>query len=345
MRIRNAGRGTRPITWRHLAAAAGAAAFALTLAFTASAFRIFPAGAGSDWFWYEDGLERLLDARPLYDPLVTTVPYTSADPALKFVYATIPPYFVTLISPLLLIPEEARQLVWVLVSAIVVAGAYVIAWPRRDPLLGAFVAGIGSILLVGLFFELYGANHNSLVAMGVALALVAANPIVIGAGLVLAGTKALPAIALGLWLIARGQWRGLGWGIALVAGLMLPVLLLEGPGVIVDYLWSSALATASDVGNYSPFHNLGLPPAVGVAVWLVLTVVILAFRRDVVAGALCVLASLLAIPNLWAHYVPVAVAAALAAVAVAVGGGDAANRAGLISLVRRGAATVPRTDP
>jgi hypothetical protein len=335
--------GTVRIRWRVLAAVAGATGFALTLIFTASVFRISPESAGRDWLWYEDGLERLVDDRPLYDRSVTTVPYTSADPALEGVYATIPPYFVALISPFLLIPEEARQLVWILVSATAVAAAYVIAWPLQAPLLGSFVAGVGSILLLGLCFELYDANHNSLVALGVALGLVAANPILIGVGLVLAGTKAVPAIALGLWLIARRQWRALGWGIAMVAGLMLPVLLLEGPGVIVDYLRSSTLAIPADPGNFSPIHNLGLPPAAGVAAWLALTALILASRRDVLAGALCVLASLLAIPNLWSHWIPVVVVAALAVMAV--DGVTDADRVGRVRFARRGAATAPRTDP
>lgn len=299
---------------RQVPAIIGGVALAVAAVLGWMLFTSQSAAIGHDWYWYADGAGRLLDSRPLYDPLVTSGPYDSYDAEHLYVFAPLPPYLAVLAVPFLALPGDVQTIAWTIGNAAAIAAAVWLTFPRRAPGLGLLIVGAGAIVGLGLVQALFSANHNGWVALGVALALTSRRPALVGLGLLLAGTKVIPAIALGAWLLARGDWRALVWAAALVAAATLPAIVLEGPAVLLDSFLSMFFAIRVDLHNISPVQALGLPTSAGILAAAAIILTVLWWRRDVTAGAVVVVASMLAIPNLWVHWLIVPMVAALAIV-------------------------------
>jgi Glycosyltransferase family 87 len=281
-------------------------------------------GAGFDWYWYQDGLQRLADDRPLYDPILLSGPYDPYDQAHLFVFTLIPPSALPLLAPMQLVPEPFRLSAWLLVMAGVLAAALALVWPTRLALTWQ-IALLGFVLLAGsgILAQLYWANLNAVVALGVALVwrgIRDRHDWFVTIGLVLIAVKVTPAICIGLWVLGSRGPRPILVAVGIVGVLALPAVLAEGPHVLGDFVRSGLnLGQSTEAVNIAP--SLALRPILGergaivvTAVAGILAAIYAAVRAPARPAGLFVatLAGGFLIPGLWVHWLTGPIVAALA---------------------------------
>ncbi len=281
-------------------------------------------GAGFDWYWYQDGLQRLANDRPLYDPILLSGPYDPYDPAHLFVFTLIPPSALPLMAPMELVPEPIRLSAWLLVMAGALAAALAMVWPRRLALTWQ-IALLGIVMLLGsgVLAQLYWANLNAVVALGVALVwrgIRGRHDGLVAIGLVLIAVKVTPAICIGLWVLGSRGPRPILAAAGVLALLTLPAVLLEGPLVLADFVRSGLnLSQSTDTLNIAP--SLALRRILGERAAVLITAVagilaaIYAAVRDPARPAglfVATLAGGFLIPALWVHWLTGPIVAALA---------------------------------
>ncbi len=294
---------------------------------------------GSDWRWLQDGLDRLAAGLPLNRPEYVTAPFsqaTGSDGAPTYTWSLHPPYNASLVAALLLVPAGIREGAWAGLMAVALAGAVLLAWPRRlwwgtSLLLAA--AALGPPLYgpsIGLVDQLHFANPNALVLLGLALAWWGrrrasgrAAIALVATGVVLAAVKIVPAMGLAAWLLAAREGRGVVargslLAAAVLIALTLPVLLLD-PGVIGDTIAVQLnVVPLANATNLAPSAWLAPLLGTGAAAWisrgvgLGLMGFVLARRLDGPGGfVLAATAPLLVTPQLWAHWFLLPILAAL----------------------------------
>lgn len=299
---------------------------------------------GSDWRWLADGLARLAAGQPLNHPEYVAAPFSQLVGGPAFTWSLHPPYNATLVAPLLLLPQAAREPAWACLMALALAAAVALAWPRRlwwgtQLLVGAAVLGpplVGPS--VGLVDQLHFANPNALVLLGLSLAWwgrsraraadegARLGMALMAAGLVLAAAKIVPAIGLAAWLLAaRAEGRrtaraAVAAAVLVLVALTIPVLLLD-PGVLGDTI-AVQLNLVPWPGETNLAPGVRLAPFLGAAAatWLSRLVaagllgLVLARRLDGPGGfVLVAIAPLLLTPQLWAHWFLVPILAGLLA--------------------------------
>lgn len=272
------------------------------------------AGSGADWLWYENGLERLTGHLPIYDQTLFAAPYIPYDATHLNRFALIPPFGLTLMTPMLLLSEGARQAAWSVLMAAFLAGAFALVWPRRlSPALQLALVGLvitaGSAVLAQVFW----ANANALVAFGIALVwrgVRARSDFIVALGLTLAAIKITPAICLVPWVFASRGPRPIVGALAVAGLLTLPLLAADGPALFVGFIQSGLNALQpTDPINIAP--SLLLRPALGerpavliMAVVGLIAALVAGFRgRGRALGLFtAAMASGFMIPGLWIHW-------------------------------------------
>ena len=242
-----------------------------------------PARLFEDWRWYGDGAARLMTGQRLYDPVFLQGPYDQADPAVMGKFNQWPALAVALVPFQAAIPEQARELVWGLLMAVMLVLAFALVWPRgAHPLTGAAL-----VLIVAVapptWLAFRTANLACAVALGVTLTIVGhrrRSAGLMAAGLLLAGIgKLIPAVPLALWLIVRHrEWRPIGYAVIAGGALTAIAVYLQGPSAISDFVTTSAgQLPLAEWTNVAPAYllapllgSLAMPLSIAVALALAL---------------------------------------------------------------------------
>jgi len=239
--------------------------------------------------WYATALPRLFSDVPLYPP-DKLVPHEISFPP----YWNQPPT-TALFSLLLLLPGD--RWTWGLIMAAFVLVGLGILWPRPGP--GA-VFLLVPVLLVWLPVPsaLAWANINALV-FGL-LAVAWRFPRTAGWAIgIAAAAKLVPIIAVA-WLIGRRDWRGVGIALGVFVAATAVIVAWKGPSTLSDFvvLRLNEVTPPGDRPRWNPVELLNLPDWVA----YVSAAVIAAFAIRRASLSLAIVAMLVSVPALHAHY-------------------------------------------
>jgi hypothetical protein len=210
----------------------------------------------------------------LYDQQVEHAQHLSLLPAgtvINLPFIT-PPTSALLALPLTLLDPGTAFRVWSLIELILLALAVWIAiragpWPSSSGHSPRVATALMALAAGGTYAFLILGQIDGVAALGLAAAYMAwrkDRPAQAGfwMALAFAATKPHLAIGLGVWLIARRDWRALGGAVAGCAVVAAVSLVLVGPGGLGGFV--SALGFAA--GNTPGASTLGIPGLV--ASWL-----------------------------------------------------------------------------
>jgi hypothetical protein len=242
-----------------------------------------------DWFgdadWYASALPAVQGNAPLYDPIMLA-PHVAVRP----VHFNLPPA-VALLAPI----AAMGRLPWGLLMLSCLLIGLALVWPRlRHP--WDLVAAGAVVVSVPFQSAVIFANVNSLVVLLLAVAV--RWPRTAGTAIGIAtALKVAPVFAFA-WLIGRRDWNGLATGVAVAAGLTVGAALLIDPAALVNF-WIVRWNEMPRLLPLAPsLNSLGLPPVVGYVAAAGIAAVA-AYRASLL---LAVLACLVAVPQLHAHY-------------------------------------------
>lgn len=197
-----------------------------------------------DWRWYHDGPDRLRAGMPLYDAAFLHGTFDQSDPQIIGKYDQWPAFAVALLPFDFVVPDELQMMLWGILTTAMLVVAFALVWPRGAQSLTATALILIVALAPATWLGFRTANMACAVALGVALTIVGqrrGSTALMASGVLLAGiAKILPALPLGLWLIARHrQWRPVAIAVAAGAVLTGIAMVLAGPSIIGDFWLAS----------------------------------------------------------------------------------------------------------
>jgi hypothetical protein len=223
----------------------------LALALATIPFARYPSTVGADWYQYRDGIDRLMDGRPLYDPGLMLAPYNYLDPAYGGTF-NMPPWFVPLTIPAAVLPRPFDRLFWMALIAAAVIAAVGLCLPRERRILVLGVLAVQTPLWVLLTWG----NASAFVVLGIALWIIGSrinSTALLAAGLILSSIKLVPAIPLALALLRRRQVRPVVVAALGVIAITAVVAVVAGSNVLRDFYVV--------FGNIEQTHDANLAPS------------------------------------------------------------------------------------
>jgi hypothetical protein len=266
----------------------------------------YPSVIGADWIAYRDGVDRLVDGRPVYEPMLMLGPYDYVTPAFGDFF-NMPPWFLAIAGPASMLSAPLDRLVWAATVAASLGIAFAITVPRR------YRSTLLPVLLVftPVWMTLAWGNATAIVVLGVALWVAGVrrgSTSLLVFGIVLASLKLVPAIPLALYLLRAGRLRPVVLAAALIGGLTIAFSLAAGQNLVHDFAVMFANIRQTPDTNLAPSVYLArllpdLDAVLIVRVVAITLIALLAFRRPslaVVAGMeLLVLALPLNVSSFW----------------------------------------------
>jgi hypothetical protein len=237
--------------------------------------------------WYATALPALTSDAPLYDPSKL-----GPHPLQRPVFWDQAPS-TALFALLLLLP--GGPILWGLVMAASLFGGLAIVWPRIG--VATLVAAPALLVWFPVTSAIAWANINSLVFLMLAIAwrFPRAAGWAIG---IAAAAKLIPILGV-FWLAGRRDWRGAAIALAIPIVATAVVLAWKGPDTLIDFITLRANQWNPEQGlRWGLVQATGMSPAA--ALGMAGTVALVAYRRA--SFTLAVMAMLVSIPVMHAHY-------------------------------------------
>lgn len=312
-----------PVRWAVVRTVVATAAILCLIALLTGMVANYPVGLGSDWSWYRNGIDRLADGAPLYDPRMRGGPFDYVAPELFGQYNQAP-WLLPLVAPLVALAEPAARVAWTGLIAVALTTAFAVLWPRDLSRASTLLLAALLIASPPILMNLAWANLHGLVILGVALWIFGrrrSSDVLMAAGLYLASLKVAPAVPLVLMALRERRLRPVVWAGLAIGMATLGVSVLNGPDTLAEFLVIPGNTNIlEDSTNLSPVVGLeavlpeqaarAVSAALGLGGALLATLFV---RNRMVALGLGQLAICAVVPNLYATWLGVPLLIGLAA--------------------------------